>query len=76
MGKIVFWIVVIFLMLFVVRLYNAAKARKRAAKRSPGHTPPQLMVRCVQCGVFLPEPDAHATTNGYRCRDPACAMGK
>jgi len=33
MGKVIFWIVVVFLILFVLRLYNAAKAQKRAAKQ-------------------------------------------
>jgi len=75
MGKIIFWIVVVFLALFVLRLYNAAKAQKRTAKRKDARAPPQLMVRCVQCGVFLPEPDAHATASGFRCRDPACSSG-
>jgi hypothetical protein len=72
-GKIVFWLVVVFVGLFAVRLYNAAKTRKRSAGRSKGPPPPQLMVRCVQCGVYLPEPEARATDTGYRCRDPACA---
>ena len=75
MGKIIFWIVVVFLILFVLRLYNAAKAQKRTAKRKSPRAAPQLMVRCVQCGVFLPEPDARATASGYRCQDPACATG-
>ena len=73
MVKIVFWLVVVFLVLFAVRVYNAAKAHKRSARRSEGPPPPQLMVRCVQCGVYLPEPEARATATGYRCRDPACA---
>jgi len=75
MGKVIFWIVVVFLILFVLRLYNAAKAQKRAAKQKGAKATPQLMVRCVQCGVFLPEPDARATASGYRCKDPACATG-
>lgn len=72
MGKIIFWLVVVFVALFALRIYNAAKARKGAARRSKGHAPPQLMVRCVQCGVYLPEPDARTTAHGYRCRDPVC----
>ena len=75
MGKIIFWIVVVFLILFVLRLYNAAKAQKRAAKRKSARAAPQLMVRCVQCGVFLPRPDAQPAVGGFRCSDPACSVG-
>jgi len=71
-AKLIFWIVVVFVGLFALRLYNAAKARKRAARQSKAPPPPQLMVRCVQCGVYLPEPDARTTAQGFRCRDPAC----
>ena len=71
MGKIIFWIVVVFAILFALRMYNVAKARRRGPK-SGGDTPAP-MVRCIQCGVFLPKPEAVETTTGYRCQDPACA---
>jgi len=73
MGKVVFWIVVVFLILFAVRLYNAAKARSRRPRGGPSETAPQAMVRCVQCGVFLPRPDARASSDGYRCQAPGCS---
>lgn len=69
MGKIVFWIVVVFLVLFVLRLWNAGKARARAKRQQKAET----MVRCVKCGVFLPRPEAVQSGAGYRCQDPACA---
>jgi uncharacterized protein len=69
MGKIVFWIIVVFLVLFVLRLWNAGKARARA-KRQPSA---ETMVRCIHCGVFLPRPEAVQSGKGYRCRAPTCA---
>ena len=74
MGKIVFWLVVIFAGLFALRMYNVAKARKsRPNSKAKGAAAPESMVRCVACGVFLPAPEARATDAGYRCQDPACA---
>jgi ribosomal protein S26 len=70
-GKVIFWLVVIFVALFALRMYNVAKTR-RARPKQRADTP-AAMVRCVQCGVFLPKPDAVETTTGYRCQDPACA---
>ena len=72
MAKIVVWIVVVFLVLFALRLYNAAKARARA-RRQPRQSGAQPMVQCVGCGVFLPAPDARRTAEGFRCGDPHCA---
>lgn len=73
MGKIIFWVVVVFAILFALRLYNSAKgrARKDAKAREPKLV--EAMVRCGRCGVFLPQPDARVEGNGYRCNDPACA---
>ena len=71
MGKIIFWLVIVFVALFALRMYNVATARgKRPKARSDA---PALMVRCGQCGVFLPKPEARQTETGYRCQDPACA---
>ena len=73
MGKIVFWIVVVFALLFGLRLVNAAKAKRRAdlARRS-GTPPVESMVRCARCGVFLPQADATPVPGGFRCGDPVC----
>jgi len=73
MGKAIFWIVVVFLILFGLRLYNASKARTRRPRRAASESAPQAMVRCVQCGVFLPRPDARAVTDGFRCQAPGCS---
>ena len=76
MAKLIFWVVIIFLVLFMLRLWNVAKTRSRRSKGRSTQTPPQAMVRCVQCGVFLPKPDAQAAVGGYLCSDPACSAGR
>ena len=74
MSKIIFWIVVVFVLLFVLRLWNTAKLRARNSKKaSPAPKGAQAMVKCGRCGVFLPAPDARSTPDGFRCGDPACA---
>ncbi len=73
MGKIAFWLVVVFGALFLLRMYNVAKARGRARKARKEGKPPELMVRCAGCGVYLPAPEARQTPAGYRCNDPKCA---
>ena len=74
MGKIVFWIVVVFVVLFALRLWNSAQARRRGAGKAPGDAAPEAMVKCVACGVFLPRADALPAPGGYRCTDPKCAQ--
>lgn len=75
-GKIAFWIVVVFGVLFVLRMINVAKARGRAQARRKEGKPAEIMVRCAGCGVFLPAPEARQTPDGYRCNDPKCASGR
>ena len=80
MSKILFWIVVVFALLLVVRLINVAKAKER--RKAPPPEPRKAIptsepsVRCASCGVFLPKSDAVAVPTGYRCQDPACARGR
>jgi len=35
MGKVIFWLLVIFAVLFALRLYNSAKSKREAAAREP-----------------------------------------
>ena len=75
MGKIIFWLIVVFTILFVLRLVNTSKARRRSASdagtaRRP--TDAGAMVRCVRCGVFLPRVDALPSPGGFTCGDAAC----
>lgn len=78
MGKIVFWIVVFFVVLLAVRLVNvaAAKARRDAGRPSDEAKRDKLAaeptVRCARCGVYLPKSEALPAPDGYRCGDPAC----
>ena len=74
MGKIIFWLVLIFGVLLVLRLVNVAKARSRSARaRDKVPKPPAPMVRCVRCGVFLPRSEARALPDGFHCGQPSCA---
>jgi hypothetical protein len=75
MSKIIFWIVVVFAALFVLRMLSLAKAKsRRETSREPPKplSPPEPTVRCAQCGVFLPRTEATPIATGYRCNDPAC----
>jgi uncharacterized protein len=69
MGKVVFWIVVVFVLLLGLRLFNAGKAKRRA--QDAGRTKVETMVRCAKCGVFLPQADARPLADGFVC-DPGC----
>jgi len=71
MGKVIFWIVIIFGVLLVARLVNAAAARQR--KTGGGGAPTASpMVRCVRCGVFLPRAEARPVPGGHACGEPGC----
>jgi hypothetical protein len=76
MGKIIFWLVVVFAVLFVLRLIGAAKskARKTASAGKAGTQAPAAMVRCVECGVFLPKADAHPVPQGFHCGQVNCSQ--
>ena len=72
MGKIVFWLVVVFVALFAVRIANAGKARRRAQAAADAAPAALPMVRCGQCGVYLPRADALPDSDGFRCGDGGC----
>jgi len=73
MGKIIFWIVVVFVVLFALRLWNAAKAKRRAeAMKEQAKGAVEQMVRCQHCGVYIPRADARVVENGYLCGDAKC----
>jgi hypothetical protein len=75
MGKVIFWLVVFFAVLLVLRLINVSNDRRRrrkderASRRSP---PAGSMLRCVDCGVYLPSADAKFGPRGPLCGDPIC----
>ena len=77
MSKIIFWLVVFFVGLFVLRLVSIAKSRRHDGKRPPSTDKKSAvgaMVRCTECGVFLPKAEALPSPQGFRCSDPACAQ--
>jgi hypothetical protein len=69
-GKVVFWLVVVFVVLFALRLVNASKNRARNRDRAAGHV--DATTRCVDCGVYLPSADAIAGPRGPLCGDAKC----
>ena len=74
MGKIVFWLIVFFVGLLVVRLINVANSRsasRKSPKRDTG-TKDTAMTRCVNCGVYLPRADAVESPRGPLCGDAQC----
>lgn len=75
MGKIVFWLVVFFVVLFALRLLNLAKRKSGEPKPTAGdRDPAQAMVRCVECGVFVPKGDARPVPQGFHCATVNCAQ--
>jgi uncharacterized protein len=71
MSKIVFWLVVVFVCLLALRLYNHHQLNRReAAKRERQRKSirkPEPMVKCAQCGVFVPRSDARESASGLVC---------
>jgi hypothetical protein len=71
MGKMIFWLVVFFAVLLVLRLINVANSRNR--NRAERTKPPAgAMIQCVNCGVYLPSADARQGERGPVCGDPQC----
>jgi hypothetical protein len=73
MAKILGWLVLIFVVLFAIRMINVRKSRARNRAATAGPTEAQPMVRCARCGVFLPRRDARQLADGYACLDSECA---
>ena len=68
------WLVIVFAVLFVLRMINvAADARKRRESTPPPQGEGKaLMVKCVECGVYLPTAEARDGPRGPCCGDDAC----
>ena len=71
MGKVVFWIVVLFVVLFAIRLVGAAQAKKRRERDAAGGVAGP-MVRCAKCGVFLPRAEAVKIGDAFHCNEREC----
>ena len=72
MSKILFWVVVVFVVLFAVRLVGSAQARKRRERSAAPPPKGNDMVRCERCGTFVPRVEAVEAAGGYRCREGNC----
>jgi hypothetical protein len=74
MGKIIFWLIVFFVVLLVLRVINAANSRAANGKTRgrSAKTKDTAMTRCVNCGVYLPRTDAVEGPRGPVCGDPQC----
>jgi uncharacterized protein len=73
MGKVIFWIVVIFAVLLCLRLYNISQQKRKAKKSAAAPKRAEAMVRCARCGVYLPRSDALLVDGTLHCRDKGCA---
>ena len=73
MGQVILWLVIVIAVLFVLRMINVAKAaRKPREPAPPPGTGQALMVKCVECGVYLPQAEARRGPRGPCCGDDAC----
>ncbi|MDQ6621198.1 MAG: hypothetical protein M3Z31_16150 [Pseudomonadota bacterium] len=72
MAKIILWIIVVFAILFVLRMINAAKAKAKRDSASGSQPDAHAMVRCATCGVYVPRADAKPGPRGLTCGDPVC----
>jgi hypothetical protein len=78
MAKIIAWLILIFVVLFALRMVNvrklrAQRARQQADAASAGRKSNEVMVRCVRCGVYLPRAEAQSISGGYACAAGQCA---
>ena len=56
-GKVIFWLVVFFVVLFALRLDQRLQEPLAQSGQRPGRAPDAgTMTRCVECGVYLPQP--------------------
>ncbi len=69
MGRIIAWLVVIFIVLLALRVAAMRSARARRRTAAPAAEP---MVRCARCGVFLPRAEAKRSDAGFVCGGRGC----
>jgi uncharacterized protein len=77
MGKVLFWVIAVIAVLLALRLLNVSQAKRAAKKRDTAARDESArtgepMVRCANCGVYLPRQEALPAPQGYRCRDGQC----
>ena len=90
MGKIIFWIVVFFLVLLALRLVSVHKTRNEQRDRDDENSDKpedplrkrddkpatDAMVKCERCGVFTPKANAVMKRGGWACVDERCAKNR
>jgi hypothetical protein len=73
MAKIIAWLILIFVVLFALRMIGLRNARRRAAAQQGTANPlAEPMVKCLRCGVFLPKAEARSIEGGYACTSGNC----
>jgi uncharacterized protein len=84
LGKFIFWIVVFFLALLALRMLSLHKAKRdareareerdEADKKNNRDTRPasDTMVRCANCGIYLPKANAVLGKSGATCGNLRC----
>ena len=78
MGKLLFWIAVVIVVMFVIRLINHQKAKDRQ-QANPPEKPSigkaEEMVLCNHCGVYLPRSDALLKDGRLWCSQEHAELG-
>ena len=59
--------IVIVAIVLVKRLLAKARAPDKGPAQPSANETEAKLVRCVQCGAFVPKADAVALPNGFRC---------
>jgi hypothetical protein len=72
LGRIVFLLIIAFLVWLVFRGFFRAQTRRKAEVQAASHKT-EDMVACSRCGVNLPRSEAEPEGNVFVCRDnPRC----
>ncbi len=67
MAKLLLLVAIVIVVALLARhLFAKKQAQGQAAPRSDG-TEEAKLVRCVECGAFVPKAEAVAVGNGFRC---------
>ena len=74
MGKLVAWLILIFVVLLALRVITARNRRAQSDRTSGAGAPPKIepMVRCTRCGIYLPRNEAVEVGGGVVCADQNC----
>jgi formylmethanofuran dehydrogenase subunit E len=70
MARVIAWLVLIFMVLFALRVI--ASRTTRARRKASVQNAVKPMVRCARCGVFLPREEAKENGGGFVCAGAGC----